>query len=229
MKLRATTPIVWLGLLALGLIWFWASNNDTDMRAQASDSNPTTQVQVGPAPEHGAPFMQAPYPRSEERPLVKLETSLGDMVLELFHEAAPGTVTHILRYVDEGFYDGLIFHRIVPGFVVQAGGYDHKLTPRPTHGPIPNESDNGRQNLRGTLAMARLQHPDSADSQFYINLGDNNHLDAMPGRPGYTVFGQVVEGLEVVSQIEQVQTGLSQGMPDVPQTPIIIHSAARLH
>ena len=162
-------------------------------------------------------------------PRVALETDLGRIVIELDAERAPRTVANFLRYVREGFYDGTIFHRVVPGFVVQGGGFTADLVRKPTHPPIPNESDNGLSNRRGTVAMARTRDPDSATSQFYINLADNAFLDHRPpaARPsGYTVFGRVVEGMDVVEAIVRRPTGPAGPFPrDVPRPPVVIRSA----
>ena len=165
-------------------------------------------------------------------PRVALETDLGRIVIELDPERAPRTVDNFLRYVREGFYDGTVFHRVVPGFVIQGGGYTARLERKPTHGPVPNESDNGLSNRRGTVAMARTRDPDSATSQFFINLADNVFLDHRPpmARPsGYTVFGRVVEGMEVVDAIARRPTGPAGSFPqDVPRPPVVIRSARLL-
>ncbi len=163
---------------------------------------------------------------------VKLETSEGDIVLELSGRQAPLTVTHFLDLVDSGFYDGLIFHRVIPGFMAQGGGYTPGLKVKEDDRTIPNESGNGLSNVRGTIAMARTGDPHSANSQFFINVADNQRLDPRKdpfrGSWGYTVFGQVIEGMEVVDKIVSVQTG-PQGdfQKDVPMIPIIIKKAAR--
>jgi cyclophilin family peptidyl-prolyl cis-trans isomerase len=161
-------------------------------------------------------------------PQVRLTTSLGAMDLELFPEQAPRTVANFLRLVDDGFYDGLIFHRVVANFVIQAGGYDAAMSYRQPPGTVVNESANGLRNARGTVAMARLADPDSADSQFFINVKDNPHLDATPGQPGYTVFGRVTAGMDVVTEIELVDTGRKAGMVGVPETPVVIERVVRL-
>ena len=165
-------------------------------------------------------------------PRVALETDLGRIVIELDAERAPRTVENFLRYVREGFYDGTVFHRVVPGFVIQGGGYTARLERKPTHPPIPNESDNGLSNRRGTVAMARARDPDSATSQFFINLADNTFLDHRPpvARPsGYTVFGRVVEGMDVVDAIARRPTGPAGPFPrDVPRPPVVIRAARLL-
>lgn len=163
-----------------------------------------------------------------DNPKVRVSTSLGTIDLELFPRQAPRTVANFLRLVDEDFYDGLIFHRVVAGFVIQAGGYDADMRYRDPPGTVVNESANGLRNLRGTVAMARLADPDSADAQFYINVDDNAHLDAAPGQPGYTVFGRVIDGMDVVTDIELSDTGRRAGMAGVPETPILVGRVERL-
>ena len=168
--------------------------------------------------------------QQSEVPVVVMETSKGTIRIELLPEAAPITVVNFLEYVDSGFYDGLIFHRIVPGFVIQGGGYEPDMVKRPTRDAIQNESDNEVQNLRGTLSMARMPAAHSATSQFFINLSDNGSLD-YGGRPGetwgYAVFARVIEGMDVVDAIAQVQTGQRAGMTDVPVEPVVIEKVYR--
>jgi peptidyl-prolyl cis-trans isomerase A (cyclophilin A) len=161
-------------------------------------------------------------------PKVRLTTTLGVIDLELSPHRAPRTVANFLRLVDDGFYDGLIFHRVVANFVIQAGGYDATMNYREPPGTVPNESSNGLRNSRGSIAMARLSDPDSADSQFFINVKDNGHLDARPGQPGYTVFGRVIGGMDVVTEIELADTVRRGGMVGVPETAIVIEAARRL-
>ena len=161
------------------------------------------------------------------QPHVVIETSLGTMVATLDEKRAPKTVANFLELVDVGFYDGLIFHRVIAGFVIQTGGYDVEMQRRESSREIPNESFNGLKNLKGALSMARLADPDSASSQFFINLNANTHLDALPGKPGYTVFGHLVTGTDVAEAIEFAETGIRQGMAGVPLEPIVIHSVRR--
>lgn len=165
-------------------------------------------------------------------PYVKLETSEGDIILELDGRQAPLTVGHFLELVDSGFFDGLIFHRVIPGFMAQGGGFTPGLKRKEDDGTVPNESGNGLSNLRGTVAMARTGDPHSANSQFFINVADNPRLDPnkdpVRGSWGYTVFGQVIEGMDVVDSIVSVQTGpQGQFRKDVPVVPIIIKKASR--
>ena len=161
------------------------------------------------------------------QPHVVIETSLGTMVAKLDEKRAPKTVANFLELVDLGFYDGLIFHRVIAGFVIQTGGYDVEMHRKESSREIPNESFNGLKNLKGALSMARLADPDSASSQFFINLNANTHLDALPGKPGYTVFGHLVTGTDVAEAIEFAETGIRQGMAGVPLKPIVIHSVRR--
>jgi cyclophilin family peptidyl-prolyl cis-trans isomerase len=165
-------------------------------------------------------------------PYVKIETTEGDIVLELDGRQAPLTVGHFLTLVDSGFYDGLVFHRVIPGFMAQAGGFTPGLVLKEDDGTVPNESGNGMSNARGTIAMARTGDPHSANSQFFINVADNSRLDpnksTTGGSWGYTVFGFVIEGMDVVDTIISVKTG-PQGpfQTDVPMVPIVIKKMSR--
>ncbi len=161
-------------------------------------------------------------------PKVRLSTSVGDIDIELDDKKAPLTTAHVLALVDDGFYDGLIFHRVLANFVVQTGGYTADGSYREPPGTVVNESNNGLSNRKGSVAMARLAHPDSADAQFYINVKDNNHLDATPESPGYTVFGKVIAGWDAVVDIELADVGMHDGLAGYPTTPIIVHKAQRL-
>jgi len=157
---------------------------------------------------------------------VKLETSMGDITIELDAENAPITVNNFLGYVSEGFYDGLIFHRVIKGFMIQGGGFTPDMDQKDTKAPIKIESSNGLKNDRGTIAMARTSVPNSATSQFFINHADNSFLNyAGPGNPGYAVFGKVIEGMDVVDKIALVQTTRRSGMDDVPVEVVVIESA----
>ena len=164
----------------------------------------------------------------EAPPLVRLETDAGRIDIELYPAKAPQTVRNFLELVDDGFYEGLIFHRVIAGFMIQAGGYDADMKYREPPGTVVNESFNGLSNVAGALAMARTSDPDSAGAQFFINVKDNARLDGAPDRPGYTVFGKVVAGMEAVTDIELRETRTLDGMRDVPAQPVVIHSAKRL-
>jgi cyclophilin family peptidyl-prolyl cis-trans isomerase len=158
--------------------------------------------------------------------VVKLETSKGEIVIELNEQAAPVTVKNFLEYVEAGFYDGTIFHRVIPGFMIQGGGFTNKLVKKETRDPIINEAKSGLSNERGTLAMARTSDPDSATSQFFINHTDNEFLNYVNSdQAGYAVFGKVSEGMDVVDAVAAVKTSTQKGMDDVPVEPIIIISA----
>jgi len=165
---------------------------------------------------------------ADAKPRVALDTSAGTIVVELEPARAPQTVANFLDLVDADFYDGLIFHRVVANFVIQGGGYTPEMVLREPPRTVVNESFNGLSNRKGAIAMARLADPDSADAQFYINVRNNAQLDARPGKPGYTVFGRVVEGMDVVVDIELVDTGLRNGMAGVPLEPVVIEAARRL-
>ena len=162
-------------------------------------------------------------------PLVELKTSAGTIVLELYPEKAPKTVANFLEYVKSGFYDGLIFHRVIDGFMIQGGGMNAKLEEKPTRAPIENEAKNGLKNDAGTIAMARTQNPHSASAQFFINLEDNRSLNyPSPDGWGYAVFGKVTGGMDVVRKIGKEPTTTRGYQRDVPVTPILIQSARQL-
>jgi len=158
--------------------------------------------------------------------IVKLETSMGNIVIELDLQATPVTAKNFLEYVEAAFYDGTIFHRVIPNFMIQGGGFTADLKRKNTRSPIVNEAWNGPSNTRGTIAMARTNDPDSATSQFFINHIDNaplNYVDS--AHPGYAVFGKVTEGMDVVDAIAAVKTATRNGMQDVPVEPVIVKSA----
>jgi peptidyl-prolyl cis-trans isomerase A (cyclophilin A) len=159
-------------------------------------------------------------------PKVMLKTTLGNIEVELDPQAAPKTVANFLQYVSSGQYSGTIFHRVIPGFMIQGGGFDVHLNEKPTRGPIPIESNNGLKNVTGTIAMARTSDPNSATDEFFINTVDNGMLD-YPGRDGYgyAVFGKVIEGMDVVKKIERQPTAARGEMENVPTTPVVIESA----
>lgn len=168
---------------------------------------------------------------SAENPRVILETSKGKIVLELYPEKAPETVKNFLNYVDEKFYDGTIFHRVIPKFMIQGGGFTSDMQRKPTGAPIKNEADKGLKNDRGTIAMARTGDPHSATAQFFINTVNNdflNHKSKTPQGWGYAAFGKVVAGMDTVDAISAVKTTTRGPYQDVPVEPVVIKSATRL-
>lgn len=162
-------------------------------------------------------------------PLVKLQTNVGDIVIELNQEKAPKSVENFLAYVNDGFYNGTIFHRVIDGFMIQGGGFTEDLQKKGTRAPIENEANNGLKNDRGTIAMARTNAPHSATAQFFINVVNNDFLNYRAPNPrdwGYAVFGKVVQGMDIVDKIRKIPTGPGGPFPkDVPQSPVIIQSA----
>lgn len=164
---------------------------------------------------------------NEKNPVVTLSTNMGDIRIELNADKAPITTRNFLEYVNEAYYDGLIFHRVIPGFMIQGGGFDTGMSQKKTKSPIKNEAANGLKNVTGSIAMARTNVVDSATAQFFINVKDNdflNHKNTSPDGYGYAVFGQVIEGLDVVRKIENVKTA-NRGMhQDVPAEAVVINS-----
>lgn len=193
-------------------------------------------AQQPPAAPAQAPVpVPSPEPAPKARPQVRLDTSYGPIVVELDPEAAPATVANFLQYVKDGFYKGTIFHRVIQGFMIQGGGLTADLVEKPTRPPVTNEAPQsfkaGLKNVRGTLAMARTEDPQSASSQFYINTVDNPALDYRDFTPdgyGYCVFGRVVSGMDVVDRIEKVHTEWRKGQSGVPQFPVFIKDATLL-
>jgi peptidyl-prolyl cis-trans isomerase A (cyclophilin A) len=160
--------------------------------------------------------------------MIRFETTLGDFTVELFPKEAPVSVANFLQYVDDGFFDGTIFHRIVPGFVIQGGGLTADFSNKKTRPPISNEAKNGLKNGRGYLSMARTSDINSATSQFFVNLKDNEFLDHSRGNFGYAVFARVTEGMDVVDKIAAVETGRRRGFDDVPVEAVIMKSVRRM-
>src|ERR1700733_12089423 len=159
---------------------------------------------------------------------VEFKTSLGDFTIELLPKEAPQTVENFLRYVADGFFDGTVFHCVVPGFVIQGGGLTAELRPKTTREPVQNEANNGLKNKRGTLSMARTNDIHSATSQFFVNLRDNDFLDHSRGNFGYAVFAKVTEGMDVIDKIAAVETGRKRGFDDVPVEAVIMKSVRRI-
>ena len=162
-----------------------------------------------------------------KNPVVLMETSMGNVKIQLDPQKAPISVQNFLDYVKAGFYKGAIFHRVIPAFMIQGGGFSPEMQEKPTRPPIKNEAGNGLKNERGTIAMARTMIVDSASAQFFINVADNgflNHRDNSMQGYGYAVFGKVIDGMDVVDRIAKVKTGFQKGMGDVPETPVLIKS-----
>ena len=233
-----------VSLLALTIIFSISgcsekSEEVTQKQTQKTESNAVTEskpTDANPAPQIQPEEQQAEQIKepNEQPPVeipdvgpktVKLETSMGDIFIELNEEAAPVTVKNFLKYVESGFFDGTIFHRVMPNFMVQGGGFTENMQRKQTLPPIINEAGNGLTNSRGTISMARTDNPHSATSQFFINHRDNSNLDyGGPSNPGYAVFGKVVKGMEVVDAIAVVKTTMKAGMRDVPVEPVVIKS-----
>lgn len=213
---------MWIGLFGFALagVSFGAS-------AQSSE------VSVAPeaTAETASAALEAPEKDTEQdMNTVIIKTNLGDIQLKLHADKAPLTVANFLSYVDEGHYNGTIFHRVIDGFMIQGGGFDKNMRQKPTREPIKNEAANGLANKRGTIAMARTSVVDSATSQFFINVKDNGFLNFQTPDPrgfGYCVFGEVVSGMDVVDQIKGVRTGMKAGMSDVPLETVEILSIER--
>jgi cyclophilin family peptidyl-prolyl cis-trans isomerase len=229
MSRRAILPVVALLLCALGWVATWAGPW-ASVRGPAPAAGVPAAVQAPPGttkPVHAPPLHAPPLEPAPGNPVVVLSTSLGDLTIELFKEQAPVSVENFLQYARDGFYDGTIFHRVVPRFMIQGGGYTPSLAEKPTRPPIQNEATNGLRNQRGTVAMARRQALRSATSQFYINVADNRMLDHTGYSPadfGYAVFGRVLSGMDVADAIAAVRTGVRDGMADVPLEPVVIKS-----
>jgi cyclophilin family peptidyl-prolyl cis-trans isomerase len=170
----------------------------------------------------------AAVPARAANPIVLIETSVGNVKVELFEDKAPTTVKNFLSYVDDKFYDGTVFHRVIKGFMIQGGGFEPGMKEKKTKDPIKNESDNGVSNERGTIAMARTSDPNSATAQFYINVVNNKSLDKAGDKAGYCVFGKVIDGMDVVDKIRAVETGAAKGFTDVPKTDVVIKSIKRV-
>lgn len=185
---------------------------------------PALNVESEPAPAE--PAMEP----AKDTTMVIINTSLGEIHVKLAADKAPLTVANFLAYVDDGFYNGTIFHRVIDGFMIQGGGFEPNMRQKPTRAPVKNEAANGLRNKRGTIAMARTPVVDSATAQFFINVKDNGFLDFRSPDPqgfGYCVFGEVVAGMEVVDKIKAVRTGAKAGMTDVPLDTVQILSVTR--
>lgn len=168
--------------------------------------------------------------QAQQNPVVQIETTMGIIKVELFADKAPITVKNYLNYVEKQFYDGTLFHRVIPNFMIQGGGINPDMSPKPTEKPIKNESGNGLKNSRGTIAMARTNLPNSATAQFFINIRDNRKLDPdrAPDGWGYCVFGKVIEGMDVVDKIKDVPTAEVDEHKNVPKEPVTIKSIRKI-
>jgi cyclophilin family peptidyl-prolyl cis-trans isomerase len=176
-------------------------------------------------------FTVSAFAAGEKNPQVRINTNRGAMELELYADKAPISVKNFLEYVDTGFYNGTIFHRVIANFMIQGGGFEPGMKQKSGRAPIKNEADNGLKNLAGTVAMARTPDPDSASAQFFINAKDNNFLDHREKTPqgwGYAVFGKVTKGMDVVKKIESVQTRNAGGHGDVPVNDVVIQKIERI-
>ena len=198
--------------------------------AAAQDETTPPAPVAATATEAAAPETAPAPEQAKETDMVIIKTTLGNIKVKLAADKAPLTVANFLAYVDAGFYNGTIFHRVIDGFMIQGGGFDASMNQKPTRAPIKNEAANGLQNKRGTLAMARTMVVDSATAQFFINVKDNSFLDFRAPNPqafGYCVFGEVVAGMDVVDKIKGVRTGIKAGMQDVPLETVEILSVTR--
>ena len=196
-----------------------------------ADADKGTPVGSGPPLEWKSRYIErGKYDEAVQHPAVAIETSMGDITIELLPSQAPKTVENFLRYVDSRFYDGLIVHRVIPDFMVQTGAFGPGMEYKEGSDPIENEAGNGLSNLRGTVAMARLPEPHTASTQFFINLVDNTYLDHTDDSQdgfGYCVFGGVIGGMDVVDAIAAVRTRRSQGSDDVPARDIVVEAIRR--
>jgi peptidyl-prolyl cis-trans isomerase B (cyclophilin B) len=197
----------------------------------AAADEPGVLADISKATNEAAGKTETNPAQQEAHPMILIRTTLGDIKIELYPEKAPITVANFLRYVDEGFYNGTIFHRVIRNFMIQGGGFTRDFRQKPTHEPIRNEAANGLKNEVGTVAMARTPQVHSATSQFFINVENNDFLDHTAPTPqgfGYCVFGRVVEGLDVVMQISRTATTTHGPFQNVPETPVEIMAVERL-
>jgi len=231
------TSLFWIGAV-FGIIGIVGCNEKDKVKTDPAVEELVQEVVPAkePAAEPSMPAAvsgTADQEKKEEQPAypkVKMITSMGVIVLELYPDKAPVTVENFLKYVDDGFYNGTIFHRVIRRFMIQGGGFTAQMVQKPTRSPIVNECGPQLRNLRGTIAMARTSQPNSATSQFFINQVDNPFLDFDgPNKPGYAVFGRVIDGMDVVDRIATVATTrLPNGMADVPVEPVVIERVERV-
>jgi cyclophilin family peptidyl-prolyl cis-trans isomerase len=214
-----------IGFLSVAIIvgiWLLLSGSDQEIDSSLSQAVPAETV--------SAPVTAEQVLAPDSNPIVVMETNKGTITIELWSDQAPVSVENFLQYTDNGFYNNLIFHRVIPGFMIQGGGFNSNMMEQSTYPAIKNEATAELKNNRGTLAMARTNVVDSATSQFFINLTDNNflnHTDTTPSGFGYAVFGQVIEGMDIVDEIAGVATGNARGHQNVPLEPVVIISMTR--
>ncbi len=206
------------------------SDAPADLESMAEQAADTATEAAEAVSEAASDAVDTISDEMDGNPVVVMETSMGSIEIELWEDRAPISVENFLRYVDNGLYDNLTFHRVIPGFMIQGGGYDSDFVEMSGYPPITNEADPSLQNDRGTLAMARTNVVDSATSQFFINLVDNDFLNqtgTTPQQFGYAVFGEVISGMDVVDEIATVETGNRNQHQNVPVEPVIIESVTR--
>jgi len=221
MTAKITKSIIGIVMLSLFMAGGCDKANTTEQSKSVSKTNPVEKT-LPTNERNNMPQSDTP---SQKNPQVIMETSKGNITIELNAKAAPVTVKNFLAYVDEKFYDETIFHRVINDFMIQGGGFDEKMSQKKTHAPIKNEAANGLKNDLGTIAMARTNDINSATAQFFINVKDNDFLNHQgQGQFGYAVFGKVVSGMDVVNAIKAVKTTSRAGMDDVPAEPVIIKS-----
>lgn len=230
MKNRPLVPAPWwLTLLGIGILLALAACSGRQppvLLKPSKDLALARPAGTGPSPVSRLP---APVPPAETGPKILLETNLGNITLVLDPDKAPITVANFLEYAKSGFYDNTIFHRVIPGFMIQGGGYTVNREEKPTSAPIRNESTNGLRNRRGSVAMARREPLDSATAQFFVNLTDNDFLDADGPYGGYAVFGRVLSGMETVDKIAETETESVSSFENLPKNPVIIRRVALLN
>jgi cyclophilin family peptidyl-prolyl cis-trans isomerase len=221
MTAKITKSIIGVVMLSLFMAGGCDQEKTTKQSQSVSKTNPTEKT----LPANERNNMPQSDTQSQKNPQVIMETSKGNITIELDAKAAPVTVKNFLVYVNEKFYDGTIFHRVINNFMIQGGGFDEKMSEKKTHAPIKNEAANGLRNDLGTIAMARTNDINSATAQFFINVKDNDFLNHQgSGQFGYAVFGKVVSGMDVIDAIKVVKTTSRAGMDDVPTDPVIIKS-----
>ena len=222
MALNKNVKVVFVACLLAGLVWLGGCDETGESDGKNKKVETAKKISTTQDPAAAETGKQG----STAAKQVELKTTAGVVVIELNEKAAPVTVKNFLTYVEEGFYNGTIFHRVITNFMIQGGGFTVDMSKKQTYQPIVNEAANGLKNDRGTIAMARTNNPDSASSQFFINHKDNAFLNYTgPNKPGYAVFGRVIKGMDVVDAIAGVKTTSRKGMSNVPVEPVVIKSA----